>query len=468
MSSWSSTARLVGPLFGLFLLLSPPLLGQEPEPVVHAVLFYSPTCPHCHEVITTFLVPLQEEYGEELVILGMDTSQPWANELFWEALRHYRVPEDRWAVPFLIVGDIMLVGGFEIPGRFRAILEEGLAVGGIDLPDLPALTEFMEAQGLLDNRYPDRRIARPEPSQLREEPEPAEGAPEEGTASQEGQEESEPSGWPPEEPPTTQEARAEGPPSTDTLEEASALEGQDLPQHPPPPGPEGDTGYAPTLGESTAPTPDSAPSVVPGGAFPGRPLDMAEAARELQSLTMWDRFTQDPIGNSLGVLVLLGMAVSLFLRGIPSRRALTPWPSWIFPLLVLAGATVAAYLSFVEITHTEAVCGPVGDCNTVNQSLYATLFGFLPVGVLGLMGYALILALWALGQWGQAGIRDRAHVALWGTAFLGTFFSLYLTFLEPFVIGATCAWCLASAVIMTLLLWASAPLAARGRKGRGE
>jgi uncharacterized membrane protein len=34
----------------------------------------------------------------------------------------------------------------------------------------------------------------------------------------------------------------------------------------------------------------------------------------------------------------------------------------------------------------------------------------------------------------------------------GTMFSIYLTFLEPFVIGATCAWCLTSAVLMTLLM----------------
>lgn len=31
--------------------------------------------------------------------------------------------------------------------------------------------------------------------------------------------------------------------------------------------------------------------------------------------------------------------------------------------------------------------------------------------------------------------------------------TIHLTFLEPFVIGATCAWCLTSAVVMTLLLW---------------
>jgi uncharacterized membrane protein len=38
---------------------------------------------------------------------------------------------------------------------------------------------------------------------------------------------------------------------------------------------------------------------------------------------------------------------------------------------------------------------------------------------------------------------------------IGMLFSIYLTFLEPFVIGATCAWCLASAVIMTALFWLS-------------
>jgi uncharacterized membrane protein len=36
--------------------------------------------------------------------------------------------------------------------------------------------------------------------------------------------------------------------------------------------------------------------------------------------------------------------------------------------------------------------------------------------------------------------------------FTGTGSSVYLTFLEPFVIGATCAWCLTSAVLMTASL----------------
>jgi uncharacterized membrane protein len=122
---------------------------------------------------------------------------------------------------------------------------------------------------------------------------------------------------------------------------------------------------------------------------------------------------------------------------------------------------VAAYLTFIEVTHTEAVCGPVGDCNTVNQSKYAFLFGFLPIGVLGLVGYGLIMVLWVLGRSGSGNTPRMAALGIWGAALFGTLFSVYLTFLEPFVIGATCAWCLTSAVVMTLLLWATGPVAAR-------
>lgn len=197
-------------------------------------------------------------------------------------------------------------------------------------------------------------------------------------------------------------------------------------------------------------------------------MDLAGAAEDLQSRTVMDRFNQDRTGNSLSVLVLVGMLVSVILNGFPKRGSTRAWPLWVVPTLVTLGIGVAAYLSFIELTHSEAVCGPVGDCNTVNQSEYAFLFGSLPVGVLGLLGYALILVIWAVGRLGSDTLRGRADLALWGVTLLGTIFSIYLTFLEPFLIGATCAWCLTSAVIMTLLLWYAAPLAARAWPGRTD
>jgi uncharacterized membrane protein len=177
-------------------------------------------------------------------------------------------------------------------------------------------------------------------------------------------------------------------------------------------------------------------------------------------MTMWDRFKMDPGGNSLSVLVLLGMVLSLGLRGYPPRVRGEEWPGWVVPVLIMVGAGVASYLSWIEVTQTEAVCGPVGDCNTVNQSKYAELFGFLPVGVLGLIGYGVILFCWVLSQSDSGDTARKATLGLWAAALFGTLFSVYLTFLEPFVIGATCVWCLTSAVVMTLLLWATSSMAA--------
>jgi len=197
-------------------------------------------------------------------------------------------------------------------------------------------------------------------------------------------------------------------------------------------------------------------------------MDLAGAIQDMESMTMMDRFNQDRRGNSLSVVVFMGMVLSVILRGYPPRIRARYWPTWAVPFLVVVGVGVAAYLSFIEVTHAEAVCGPVGDCNTVNQSEYARLFGLLPVGVLGLLGYLLIFTLWALGHRGPVGVRGLAHLSLWGAALAGTLFSIYLTFLEPFVIGATCAWCLTSALVMTLLLWAAAPPAARVWSGAPE
>lgn len=118
---------------------------------------------------------------------------------------------------------------------------------------------------------------------------------------------------------------------------------------------------------------------------------------------------------------------------------------------------VAAYLTFIETTDAQAVCGPIGDCNTVQQSEFARIFGVLPVGVAGIAGYGAILMAWMAAHYLRGASGKRAALALPTLALIGTLFSIYLTFLEPFVIGATCLWCLASAVIITGLLWLSMP-----------
>jgi uncharacterized membrane protein len=158
------------------------------------------------------------------------------------------------------------------------------------------------------------------------------------------------------------------------------------------------------------------------------------------------------------MLLSLGGAVIFFRKASGShtiRTAINTSWDWVIPVLCLIGLVVSGYLAYVETAHVEAVCGPVGDCNTVQQSPYARLFGVLPVGVLGVAGYVTILLTWGIGRITRQRLAAYASLAILGMTTFGVLFSIYLTFLEPFVIGATCAWCLTSAIIMTALFWLS-------------
>jgi len=168
------------------------------------------------------------------------------------------------------------------------------------------------------------------------------------------------------------------------------------------------------------------------------------------------KFNQDPLANSIAVIVLIGMLVSSavvirsYLLG-PDHPFLR-FPDWLLPVLAIIGLGVASYLSYVEVTRSTAICGPVGNCNSVQESVYARLFGIIPVGLMGIAGYVAILAAWLLRIYGPAKYRNLLTISIWGMAWFGVLFSIYLTFLEPFVIGATCAWCITSAIVMTLIL----------------
>jgi len=160
----------------------------------------------------------------------------------------------------------------------------------------------------------------------------------------------------------------------------------------------------------------------------------------------------DRIANGLAVLVLSGMIVTLFylparvLGRIRRRGELLP-----IPMLAVLGLAISAYTAYTALAGVEATCGPIGSCNAVQQSEHSRLFG-IPLGVLGVLGYLAISTSWLASSWDRARARQWRLVA-WGFSFSGFLFSIWLTALEPFVIRATCLWCLGSAVIMTLLCW---------------
>lgn len=113
-------------------------------------------------------------------------------------------------------------------------------------------------------------------------------------------------------------------------------------------------------------------------------------------------------------------------------------------VLGLLGLAIATYISIVEAGGGSAVCvaGSTG-CSTVAESDYAKLAG-INVAFIGVFGYVAILATVLVGSdLGRAG----------GLLFslIGFGFSLYLTYLELFVIEAICQWCVASAIVMSAL-----------------
>jgi uncharacterized membrane protein len=112
-------------------------------------------------------------------------------------------------------------------------------------------------------------------------------------------------------------------------------------------------------------------------------------------------------------------------------------------VLALVGLAVAAYLTYVHYDGIKPVCGIGGDCEKVQTSEWSELAG-VPVALLGLLGYAAILA--ALFVRGEAGLVAAAVFSLAGFGF-----SAYLTYRELFSIDAICPWCVSSAILMTLL-----------------
>lgn len=334
-----------------FLLLTLAILAVSPvhaqtaeHPIVHAVMFWMDGCPHCEDVIQNILPPLHEKYDTQFELLMIEVVTTQDVDTLYRVAASYNIPKEQTGVPFLMIGDQVLVGSDQVREQLPIILEDFLASGGMDWPANPILADILPAS-----------------------------AP---------------------------------------------------------------TSSLPAVAEATLPA-DTAPA----------------APAHMQSN-----------GFTLAIVIMIGMAIALLYSIIAFATGKTfpqpVWGDWLIPILIIIGIGVAAYLSYVETQSVKAICGPVGDCNTVQQSSYAKLFGVLPVGVLGLLGYLGLFAAWLARKYFSKW-KKRADLAFFGMTFFAVLFSLYLTYLEPFVIRAVCIWCLTSSVIVTLLLLLGLPPALR-------
>jgi uncharacterized membrane protein len=108
------------------------------------------------------------------------------------------------------------------------------------------------------------------------------------------------------------------------------------------------------------------------------------------------------------------------------------------------GVGVATYIAIADSGGGSPVClGGSHGCETVAHSSYSHLLG-VNVAVFGIVSYLLLF--------GAAMLRgDGARMGGFALSLAGFGFSVYLTYVELFVIEAVCQWCVASAILMTVL-----------------
>jgi len=108
------------------------------------------------------------------------------------------------------------------------------------------------------------------------------------------------------------------------------------------------------------------------------------------------------------------------------------------------GIGVATYITIVESGGGAPAClAGGGGCETVASSSYSHIAG-VNVAIFGILGYVGIFLTAFF-------VSDLARFGGFALALGGFGFSVYLTYLELWVIEAICQWCVGSAILMTIL-----------------
>jgi uncharacterized membrane protein len=130
---------------------------------------------------------------------------------------------------------------------------------------------------------------------------------------------------------------------------------------------------------------------------------------------------------------------------------------YVIAILALAGAAVSALALQVHYSTATQPCdiNEKWDCGIVNHSPFAVV-AHVPVAAIGIAGYLAIA--------GLALLKRRRLVAVLVLGALG--FSLYLTYIEKYVLEVYCIYCVTSlgiVVVLTALslVWAFRPPAAQ-------
>ncbi len=142
-------------------------------------------------------------------------------------------------------------------------------------------------------------------------------------------------------------------------------------------------------------------------------------------------------------------------KGVDVKGAATesaaPSPSVVWDglvaLLALVGLLDATYLTVEHLSGRSVLCVVTTGCDEVLASSYATLPGGIPLASLGALAYFTAFSLVILAAFGYGWARPLLAplvVAMFAA-------SLWLLYVQAFVLRAFCSYCLLSAAITTTL-----------------
>jgi uncharacterized membrane protein len=103
------------------------------------------------------------------------------------------------------------------------------------------------------------------------------------------------------------------------------------------------------------------------------------------------------------------------------------------PVLSIFGMAISGYLTYLHYAIASAVCLPFMECDVVLSSPYSVMWG-VPLSLFGIVVYAFItgLGFWQLRAKNEG--RSLAALLIYVVALSGIIFTIYLYYLEIFVI----------------------------------
>lgn len=115
----------------------------------------------------------------------------------------------------------------------------------------------------------------------------------------------------------------------------------------------------------------------------------------------------------------------------------------------VVGLLVSIYMTIYKLTNNDAMCLGSGGCSFVNASRYSEINGF-PVAAVGLIGFLALIAVMLLEGRSEF-FSDNGPLLEFGMSLMGVMYSIYLTYLEIYVIRHYCPFCVTSAIAITLV-----------------